>query len=112
MRPGVGPSWQIWPPQNEQGSVRVEAGVTRVAFTHPLVRSTVVDVASTGDRIAAQLRLAEALAHDQVRYARHLAEAAVGQDEDVAQLLERPHASSSSAGTPWERSRHCCEPRT
>ena len=68
--------------------VRVEAGVTRLTFSHPLVRSTVVDVAAIADRIAAQRCLAEALAHDPVRHARHLAEAAVDPDERVAGLLE------------------------
>jgi hypothetical protein len=75
-------------PAEHADLVRVESGRARLAFHHPLVRSTVVDVASDADRATAHRCLAGALADDTVRHARHLAEASPEPDEAVAALLE------------------------
>ena len=75
-------------PAEHADLVRVEPSRARLAFHHPLVRSTVVEIASDADRATAHRCLAEALADDTVRHARHLAEASLEPDEDVAALLE------------------------
>jgi len=61
----------------------------RVRFRHPLVRSAIVQMRTTAERRAAHRVLAEALADVPERHARHRAAAAIGPDEEVAQLLVR-----------------------
>ncbi|MET8047744.1 AAA family ATPase [Streptosporangium sp. NPDC005286] len=68
--------------------VRVDDATARIAFRHPLIRSAIVAVSTHEERRSAHLALAGALDVDQERRAWHLAAAATGPDETVAQLLE------------------------
>jgi len=70
-----------------EGLVTIQAG--RVEFRHPLLRSAAYHVAEPADRRAAHRAFARALnldQHDGIAW--HLAAAAAGPDEEVAQLLE------------------------
>jgi DNA-binding CsgD family transcriptional regulator len=60
----------------------------RLAFRHPLIRSTVVALSHAEDRRAAHRALADAWADQPDRRAWHLAEATVEPDESVAAQLE------------------------
>ena len=75
-------------PAEEAGLVRIHAG--SVAFRHPLVRSAVYHAASADERRVAHRTLADALTgeEDVDRRAWHLAAAAAGPDESVADALE------------------------
>jgi DNA-binding CsgD family transcriptional regulator len=72
----------------EAGLVRIGAG--RVEFTHPLLRSAAYHTARPADRRAAHQVLAETAdaGRDPVRRAWHLAAAAVGPDDEVAESLD------------------------
>ncbi|MFF5079384.1 AAA family ATPase [Actinoplanes sp. NPDC000266] len=69
--------------------IRVDRGMRRVNFRHPLTRSAVVAMAGPQARRQAHTELAAQLQHQPDRYAWHLAEAATEPDERVAELLER-----------------------
>jgi DNA-binding CsgD family transcriptional regulator len=76
-------------PQAElAGLVRIGEG--RIAFTHPLLRSTAYHTAGPGERRAAHRALAAGVAGslDPVRQAWHLAAAAIEPDENVAVSLQ------------------------
>jgi len=68
--------------------IRVDRGSGRVAFRHPLIRSAIVELASADERRAVHRTLAAVHAGEAARRAWHLAEAAVGNDEEVAALLQ------------------------
>ncbi|HEX4814179.1 MAG TPA: LuxR C-terminal-related transcriptional regulator [Nonomuraea sp.] len=75
-------------PAEARGLVALEAGT--VTFRHPLIRASVYHGASLGQRIAAHAALAAAYGARQEtdRQAWHLAAAATGPDERVAERLE------------------------
>jgi DNA-binding CsgD family transcriptional regulator len=91
----------------QAGVVRMDAVSGPVVFRHPLIRSAIVQASSPGERRAAHQALAAALAGDPERRAWHLAEAATGPDEAVAEALDeaalaawhRGDPSTASAGT-------------
>lgn len=69
--------------------VSIGGNPRRLVFRHSLTRSAVVELATEAERRAAHQELAE-LSHDRPdRRAWHLAESAVGPDEEVARLLEQ-----------------------
>jgi DNA-binding CsgD family transcriptional regulator len=75
-------------PAELAGLVRVSEGTGRLAFRHPLTRSAIVELSTSGDRRRAHRALADQLDDQPERRAWHLAEAAPGPDEKVAGLLE------------------------
>ncbi|MGE0027902.1 MAG: LuxR C-terminal-related transcriptional regulator, partial [Thermoleophilia bacterium] len=81
-------------PAERDGLVTVRG--TRLELRHPLVRSAVLQAASTRERRAAHLALADAMAgeDDADRRAWHLAAAALGPDEAIADALERSAESA------------------
>jgi DNA-binding CsgD family transcriptional regulator len=66
----------------------VDPSSRRLAFHHPLIRSTVVELSTAEERRRAHKQLADVFAEQPDRRAWHLAEAALGPDEQVAGLLE------------------------
>ncbi|MGW4378952.1 AAA family ATPase [Kitasatospora sp. NPDC004531] len=83
-------------PAERAGLVRVEEGLLRLR--HPLVRSAIYGAASFAERRDAHLALASALAHEPDRQAWHLAAAATGPDDAVADALAASAERSRSRG--------------
>lgn len=73
----------------QEGLVRVTDSPRRLVFRHPLTMSAVVAAATSSARRAAHRALAHVLADRPERRARHLGEAALQPDEELALLLER-----------------------
>ncbi|MEV0175442.1 LuxR family transcriptional regulator [Streptomyces sp. NPDC050803] len=67
-------------------------------FRHPLVRSTVVQMATPNERRAAHAALAQVHRDDMERRATHLAAATVDPDEEVAAALEAAADSATRRG--------------
>ncbi|MFE0702202.1 ATP-binding protein [Streptomyces sp. NPDC058872] len=99
---------EVWRPAEEAGLVRVENGDVRLR--HPLIRFAIHQAASFADRREAHLALAAAFAHEPDRRAWHLAAAAFGPDEEVADVLaqsaerSRRRGGYAAAATALERS--------
>ncbi|WP_405477280.1 AAA family ATPase [Streptomyces sp. NBC_00009] len=87
---------EVWRPAEEAGLVRVENGDVRLR--HPLIRFAIHQAASFADRREAHLTLAAALAHEPDRRAWHLAAAAFGPDEEVADALAQSAERSRRRG--------------
>ena len=82
------PSCGTWRPPSEAGwstSIRRLAGLV---FRHPLTRSAVVELSTAQERRAAHRALAGVRPEEPQRLAWHLAEASIGPDERVAEMLE------------------------
>jgi DNA-binding CsgD family transcriptional regulator len=79
------------------GVLRLGGG--RVRFTHPLLASTVYEAASDEGRRRAHARLAEHVEDPEER-ARHLALAASGPDEGVAEALDQASQLARARGAP------------
>ena len=75
-------------PAEQAGLVRVDDRTGGLVFRHPLTRSAIVELSTSGDRRRAHRALAAQLADQPERRAWHLGEAAVEPDEEVAGLLE------------------------
>jgi DNA-binding NarL/FixJ family response regulator len=71
-----------------------------VRFRHPLTRSTVVELSTDDERREAHRALAAHHSMDSERRAWHLAAAAAGPDEQIAQLLEDAGLRTKSRGDP------------
>jgi DNA-binding CsgD family transcriptional regulator len=76
-------------PAEQAGLVHVDDRTDRLVFRHPLTRSAIVELSTSGDRRQAHRLLAAQLASQPERQAWHLAAAATGPDENAAVLLER-----------------------
>ncbi|MEV0175504.1 AAA family ATPase [Streptomyces sp. NPDC050803] len=76
-------------PAERDALVRVEESPRRLVFRHPLIKSAVVEEATSSARRAAHRVLAQVVADKPERRAWHLGEATLQPDEDVALLLER-----------------------
>ncbi|NUP50260.1 MAG: AAA family ATPase [Catenulispora sp.] len=80
------------------GLLDVEPGTGDFTFRHPLVRSTVVQMATPNQRRAAHQALAQVHREHLERRATHLAAATVDPDEDVADILEAAAESVTRRG--------------
>ncbi len=87
-------------PAERAGLVGTDMTGHEIVFRHPLVRSTVVGLSTTGERTRAHTALAEALTDQPERRARHLADAALGPDDKVADLLEQSASWALRRGDP------------
>jgi DNA-binding CsgD family transcriptional regulator len=76
-------------PAERAGLLHVDDRVGRLVFRHPLTRSAIVELSTSGDRRRAHRALAAQLAGQPERQAWHLAAAATRPDEGAAGLLEQ-----------------------
>jgi DNA-binding CsgD family transcriptional regulator len=76
-------------PAERAGLVRVDGAIGRMVFSHPLVRSAVMELSASGEVRKAHRALAAQLRDQPERSVWHLAGAALEADADVAGLLER-----------------------
>ncbi|MFE2164918.1 ATP-binding protein [Streptomyces sp. NPDC059447] len=74
-------------PAEREGIVRVDTITGRLVFRHPLTRSAVMDLSTSDERRRGHRVLARRLPEGSELRARHLAQATVGTDEQVAALL-------------------------
>ncbi|MDX2707990.1 AAA family ATPase [Streptomyces sp. PA03-6a] len=77
----------LGPAEHEQ-LVHIDEGARRLRFRHPLIRSAVVNNATSSRRRAVHTALAQVLVDQPERRAWHLGEATLEPDENVAALLE------------------------
>ncbi|MEV0998719.1 AAA family ATPase [Nonomuraea sp. NPDC050202] len=80
------------------GLLDTDPATGELVFRHPLVRSTVVQLATPNQRRAAHADLARLHEGDVERRARHLAAAIVDPDEEVAAALEAAAESATRRG--------------
>ncbi|MEU1283117.1 LuxR family transcriptional regulator [Kitasatospora sp. NPDC005856] len=85
-------------PAADSGLLDVDPFSGEFVFRHPLVRSTVVQLASPGERRSAHAVLARVHHEDPERRALHLAASTVGPDEAVAAALETAAGSITRRG--------------
>ncbi len=74
-------------PAERAGLVQVRGGTGRLEFRHPLTRSAVMELSTSEERRWAHRALAAEFPEGSEHRARHLADAAVGPDDQVAALL-------------------------
>jgi DNA-binding SARP family transcriptional activator/DNA-binding CsgD family transcriptional regulator len=84
-------------PAERAGVVVIEG--SRLRFSHPLLAAAAQDAATTRERRMAHRRLAEAV-DDPEQWARHLALAAGGPDEEIATALDEAAAAALARGAP------------
>jgi DNA-binding CsgD family transcriptional regulator len=87
-------------PAERSGLVHVDPETRRLVFRHPLTRSAVVELSTAQERRAAHRALAGVRADEPQRQAWHLAEASVGPDERVAEMLEAAARRMLGRGDP------------
>lgn len=80
------------------GLLDIEPATGDFVFRHPLVRSTIVQMATPNQRRAAHRTLAQVHREHLERRATHLAAATVDPDEDVAGILEAAAESATRRG--------------
>ena len=85
-------------PAEQAGLAHLDEKTHRIAFHHPLIRSTVVELSTAADRRDAHRVLAEAWNDQPDRRVWHLAEATVEPDESVAGELEAAAARILARG--------------
>ena len=76
-------------PAERAGLVHVDDRSGQLVFRHPLTRSAIVELSTSSDRRRAHCVLADHFADQPERQVWHLATAAAGPDEEVADLLEQ-----------------------
>ncbi|MFD4601730.1 AAA family ATPase [Streptomyces sp. NPDC058464] len=85
-------------PAEHAGLVRVDSATGRLAFRHPLTRSAVMELSTAAERRRGHLALAREFPEGSEHRARHLANAAVGPDDEVAALLHEVAYSTLRRG--------------
>ena len=87
-------------PAERSRLVHVDPETRRLVFRHPLTRSAVVELSTAQERREAHRALAGVRAEEPARQAWHLAEASVGPDERVAEMLEATARQMLGRGDP------------
>jgi len=85
-------------PAERAGLVQVDIRNGRLVFRHPLTRSAVMELSTSAERRWAHRALADELPEGSERRALHLADAAVGPDDEVAALLHEVAYSTLRRG--------------
>ncbi|MEU9332869.1 LuxR family transcriptional regulator [Streptomyces sp. NPDC048290] len=85
-------------PAERAGLVQVDVVTGRLVFRHPLTRSAVMEWSTSAERRWGHLALAGEFPEGSERRARHLADAAVGPDDEVAALLHEVAYSTLRRG--------------
>jgi DNA-binding CsgD family transcriptional regulator len=90
LRAAAGPdAIKVLAPAEQAGLVHVDDRTDRLVFRHPLTRSAIVELSTSGDRRRAHRLLAAELTSQPERQAWHMAAAATEPDEQAAGLLEQ-----------------------
>ena len=87
-------------PAERSRLLHVDPETRRLVFRHPLTRSAVVELATAQERRDAHRALAGVRADEPQRQVWHLAEAAVGPDERVAEMLDATARQMLRRGDP------------